>query len=277
MAESAAALPRVSAITTCKDRLANLKQTLPRLMAEPFAEVIVVDYDCPDRSGDWVAQAHPGVKVVRVDHAPIFHAARARNLGAAAAASPWLFFIDVDVRVAPDFLARVGPGLGEGAFYLGEPLTLDLWGTMFVTRADYDAVGGYDEAIQGWGSEDEDIVERLELLGRRRARFDGTLMDAIPHDNEARTRHHRIKDPELGNAINYVYRAIKRDLARQGLTLDLPARRNIHQQVETAMLAPERAGSIDLRFRQETVRGRVVTTSLRYAFEKEPVASKPNA
>jgi glycosyltransferase involved in cell wall biosynthesis len=274
MADPTPALPPVSAITTCKDLLANLKQTLPRLMAEPFAEVIVVDYDCPDRTGDWVEAACPGVKVVRVTDAPIFHAAGARNAGGAAASSPWLFFIDADVRIAPGFLARVGPLLAEGALYLGEPITLDLWGTMFVTRADFDAVGGYDEAIQGWGSEDEDIVERLELLGCRHARFDGALMDAIPHDNEVRTRHHRIKDPELGNAINFVYRAIKRDLARLGLTPELPARRNIHSQVAAAMLAPERPGSIDIRFRQETHAGRVVTTSLKYAFEEPPAVGE---
>jgi hypothetical protein len=47
-------------------------------------------------------------------------------------------------------------------------------------------------------------------------------------------------------------------------------RRNIHSQVAAAMLARERPGSIDIRFRQETFAGRVATTSLRYAFEGPP-------
>src|SRR5579863_6579954 len=94
-----AAMPPVSAITTCKDRLANLKQTLPTLMAEPFAEVVLVDYDCPDHAGDWAAATFPDVKVVRVTDAPIFQVAAARNAGAAVASSPWLFFVDADVRV----------------------------------------------------------------------------------------------------------------------------------------------------------------------------------
>ena len=272
----ARAIPQVSAITTCKDRLANLKQSLPRLMAEPFFEVIVVDYECPDGSGSWAEAAHPGVKVVRVTGAPIFHVAHARNLGAAAAASPWLFFVDVDVRVAPGFLSAVGPQLAAGAFYVGEPLTLDLWGTMFVSRADFEALGGYDEAIQGWGSEDEDMVERLESLGRRRARFDGALMDAIPHDNEARGRHHRIKDPRVSNAVNFAYRAIKRDLTRLGWTLELSARQNIHRQVEDALLAKPPPTSIDVRIRQDTLLGRPFTTTLRYVFEKPPPGEAPS-
>ena len=53
-------MPLMSAIVTCKGRLEHLKQTLPLLMAMPDSEVIVVDYDCPDRSGDWVRAEHPG-------------------------------------------------------------------------------------------------------------------------------------------------------------------------------------------------------------------------
>jgi glycosyltransferase involved in cell wall biosynthesis len=31
-------------ITTCKNRLAHLKETLPLMMTQSFSEVIVVDY-----------------------------------------------------------------------------------------------------------------------------------------------------------------------------------------------------------------------------------------
>ncbi|MBM4221050.1 MAG: hypothetical protein FJ170_03775, partial [Gammaproteobacteria bacterium] len=76
--------PALSFITTCKGRLQHLMQTLPKMAAQPGTETIVVDYDCPDNSGDWVAANFPAVRVVRVKDQPIFVASRARNLGAAA-------------------------------------------------------------------------------------------------------------------------------------------------------------------------------------------------
>ena len=76
----AAAPPAISFVTTCKGRLSALKQSLPRMVAQPHAEVIVVDYDCPEGTGAWVAAEHPAARVVQVRDAPVFNIARARNL-----------------------------------------------------------------------------------------------------------------------------------------------------------------------------------------------------
>lgn len=258
----------ISAITTCKGRLAHLKATLPRLIAEPFAEVIVVDYDCPEATGDWVAAEFPAARLVRVQDAPIFHVARARNLGAAVARAPWLLFVDADVRLAPGFLAAAADRLAPGVFVVASPpAARDLTGTMFVSRADFEAVGGYDEAIQGWGSEDEDLVDQLELLGRRQACFDAATAAPIPHEDELRTRHHQIKDAALGNEINFLYRIVKRDLFRQGQSLDLRTRQAIHAQVASAYLSTEGPRSIEVHFQRFDLAAHRVTKSLRYEFE----------
>ena len=66
--------PVFSIVTTCKGRLEHLKQSLPRMAAQAGAEVIVVDYDCPDGAGAWVAENFPAVRVVRVADAPLFNA-----------------------------------------------------------------------------------------------------------------------------------------------------------------------------------------------------------
>jgi hypothetical protein len=50
----------VSLITTCKGRLAHLKETLPAFLAQGAGcEVIVVDYDCPEGAATWVNANHP--------------------------------------------------------------------------------------------------------------------------------------------------------------------------------------------------------------------------
>ena len=99
-------MPKFSLIVTCKGRLMHLRQTLPLFCALSDTEVIVVDYGCPDRSGDWVAAHHPAVKVVRIDDDPGFNPSRARNIAARDCQSDYLLFVDADIKVRPG--ARIG-------------------------------------------------------------------------------------------------------------------------------------------------------------------------
>src|SRR5260370_11681104 len=41
--------PRLSVVVPCKGRLQHLRRSLPTFVAQPDSEVIVVDYDCPDK------------------------------------------------------------------------------------------------------------------------------------------------------------------------------------------------------------------------------------
>ena len=76
-------MPLFSIVTTCMGRLDDLKRTLPRMVSQKDTEVIVVDYNCPQRTGDFVRQNHPDAKVVSERNETQFNLARARNLGAA--------------------------------------------------------------------------------------------------------------------------------------------------------------------------------------------------
>ncbi len=77
----------ISVVTTCKGRLEHLRATLPHLMDLPDCEVVVVDYDCPERSGDWVRAEYPSAIVAKVEASPLFNVSHARNVGAAAAST----------------------------------------------------------------------------------------------------------------------------------------------------------------------------------------------
>ena len=99
--------PRLSIVTCCKGRLRHLKQALPTLVAQAESEVIVVDYDCPDKTREWVAAQFPGVHVVTVTDAPHFNLSRARNIGAAHARAPWLVICDADDVLAPSFSSEL--------------------------------------------------------------------------------------------------------------------------------------------------------------------------
>jgi len=256
-------MPTLSCITTCKSRLDQLRQTLPRMMAVADAEVVVVDYDCPQGTADWVRANHPAARVVKVEGHTGFHLARARNLGAAAATSPWLVFLDCDTLVDPALRESLAPLLAPGAFFIPKPRTPTLWGALIVARADFDKVEGYDEVFEGWGSEDEDMLERLAEAGLRSADFPGHLLEALDHGNERRTEHYEVKDPNANNCINYLYRQAKRDLSRTGGKPSLAERKTVYGYVKSAFLNPQ-GGSIQIGYRESTLAGRRLIASLRY-------------
>lgn len=237
---------QLSLITSCKGRLDHLRQSLPLMVAAgDSCEVVVVDYDCPEGTAAWVGAHYPQVKLVEVREAPDFNKARALNLGAQAAASPWLMFIDADILLAPGFAARVLPLLGPRRFLRPQPLTTDTWGSFLVHRDDFFAQGGYDEILQGWGCEDDDLYYRLQTYGKcSSGSFPGSLLSALRHDDAMRTRFHAVTDQYLNQRGNALYLHIKYDLMRLagGMQLDVDALRSIYAEVRRAVAQAAAAG-----------------------------------
>jgi len=234
-----ATTPALSFVVTCKGRLAQLQATLPSLLAQPDCECIVVDYDCPQGSGKWVREHHPAAQLVAVRDEPIFQLSRARNQGAAVARGDWLCFIDVDVAVAPEFSAAVIPLLNDRGFLRPEPLPVDASGTVICRRDDFASLEGYDEAIEGWGSEDDDIYARLRFLGRQQGGFPARLLGTIRHDDQQRTAFYAMHDRWRNQRINSFYLHVKFDLMRQlgmqALTLEI--RKGIYREISNSFLA----------------------------------------
>jgi hypothetical protein len=263
-------VPLLTAITTCKGRLEHLKATLPALMSGPDLEVVVVDYDCPDGAGDWVRATWPQARVVAVAGRPWFNRSEAKNLGAAAASGDWLVFIDADIIVGDGFMQGVQALLRPGVFLLADPRPAELWGALVVARADFEAIGGYDEAMEDYGSEDVDIIARLMIAGVEESGFPSQTLEVIPHDQAMRTRFHQRTDIDLSASINGFYRTAKNDLIRQGLVLDLEGRRALYADVRRAFAAPGGIQSFQIAFRQTLVPGLTVNATLRYDLTPTP-------
>lgn len=163
------------AITACKGRLGHLRQTF-RL------PTVVVDWGCPDGSGDWAESA--GAVVVRAD-AQRWEAGRARAAGAAEAirrGATRLLFLDADARLAGDLPERHG----RAAVVFGG--ALDTLGALAVDVEDYVAVGGHTPHFDGCaGGEDIDLRVRLHLAGVRFEPLEG--LEVMPHSDELRAVH----------------------------------------------------------------------------------------
>jgi glycosyltransferase involved in cell wall biosynthesis len=263
--------PLISAVVTCKGRLEHLKFTLPHLLALPDCEVIVVDYDCPEHAGDWVRATHPQARVVQVADRPIFNAAQARNLGVAAANAPWLLMVDADVIVAPELIDVLRGRLRPGVYLLPELRPYPLMGTVVLAREDYDAIGGYDEAFQGYGSEDLDLTSRLEMSGREAATFPGCLRSII-HDDGLRAQFYEIPDLVLNRSINELYRIAKMDLLKLGVSIGPEQARALYDGARAAVLSPEKSPKLDVRLppRTAALRPLEVTISFRLSVAPPP-------
>lgn len=188
-------MPTYSLIVTCKGRLMHLRQTLPLFCALPDTEVILVDYGCPDRSGDWALGHFPAVKVVRVEDDPGFNPSRARNMAAREASADYLLFVDADVKMTPAALAEIAAVITPNTYATVDATDLgdDLRGTCVVPRAKFEAVGGYDELLKNYGMEDTELYVRLTDHGLADAFISPAGFAAIPHGDDLRTTFFPVK------------------------------------------------------------------------------------
>ena len=256
--------PLFSVVTTCKGRLEHLKFTLPYMLAMGDCEVIVVDYDCPDHAGDWVRATHPGVRVVQVADRPFFNLAHARNLGIDAARAPWLLMVDADVIVAAELLEVLRAQLQLGSYLLPKDRPRQLMGFLAVGRAALEAVGGYDEAFQGYGSEDHDLIDRLVMAGGKAATFDGGFLKTLVHDDPSRTRFHEIPDLSLNQWVNELYRTAKMDLMRLGIRLGPEQARALYAGARAAVLAPDNPSKLEVNLPPKRLGGRALDVTFTY-------------
>jgi hypothetical protein len=184
-------------VITCMGRLAHLTQTLPGVVQE-FERAVLVDWSCPNGSGDWAARTFGDrVEVVRVRGETVFHKTRALNEGIARARpDEWLLVLDADTRVAPGLRAACEERAVPGWFAIGDRVwpgprwRQHLGGVLLVARAALDRVGGYDEGFLDYGPEDVEMRCRLRLLGDLRcADLPEHLLESLPHSDALRMQY----------------------------------------------------------------------------------------
>lgn len=163
---------KICFVTTSMGRLEHVKKTLPALMSQPESSVILVDYSCPENSGNWAEENFPDCQVVRVHNEQFFHAAKARNASMSiikdASDVEWLCFVDVDTILSKDFSVKVQPILEKNRFITAYNIynkVKGLGGLLIVHKSDFLAVGGYDEEINGYGTNASEMRLRLYFHG----------------------------------------------------------------------------------------------------------------
>ena len=164
-------------------------------------EIIIVDYNCPMGCGTYfektfsnqtkIVRANVGVREWNLSHA--------RNLGYEISAGDALLFIDADTMIKSNFLsAHI---LRENEFYTGRWLHCS--GCCMLWKKDFGAIKGYNEYVDGWGSEDYDLYRRLEAKGLKRNYFNEKLFKNIQHHDKIRNEYHGFQNIHVTNERNY--------------------------------------------------------------------------
>lgn len=197
-------------------------------------ELIVVDFNCPDRTGDWIESNFPRIRCIRSGDEGPFSASKARNLGAASATGDWLCFVDADIVLAPDFLKIARGHIAQHNFFRPAPAS-GLWNPILCRRQAWIEVGGFDEVITGWGCEDDDFFRRLELQGAVQHWFPESMVDELAYDKALRSRFHEL-DHAISHRVNALYVQIKLDLTRlMSGEIDLPTRETLYREAYRAV------------------------------------------
>lgn len=173
---------------------------------------------------------HPRLKLIRCPRSTFFNFSKSRNIGARYTFSNLLFFLNGDnqfrdpshlSQIIDDFLtgakidyhwyrtwrsiAGSDPETGRRHYHplkiphrvylktshrrvychcLGSPTLID--------RQVFQQFGGFNEALEGWGYEDTDLIARLELAGFGRIAISGITQPS--HSDDIRVKNFREKD-----------------------------------------------------------------------------------
>jgi len=191
--------PGLSIVTTCKGRLENLKKSFASVCEVDFGchiEYVLVDYDCPDKAGQYFKKVEVPEQVSLtlqfVAPAPYFNPSKARNSGAFTAVADYLLFVDADTILTQEYVDDAVKPVLNGVYEYSHvrmcPEASEKFGTLCVPYDHFSAIRGYDQSLENWGKEDEDIYNRLKYRGYSGYFFEPDIIGVIRHDNDTRTR-----------------------------------------------------------------------------------------
>ena len=175
-------------------------------------EIVVVDNNSSDRTGDLARQTGAHVVFEKINRISV-----SRNAGARQAQGEWLIFIDADSILSPALLDDTvavmasGAAIGGGAvvaFPSGGGLSLRLgtrgWNALsrtlrwaagsylYVRTEDFRDEGGFDESF--YYAEEIDLSERLKRRARRSGRSFVILRNHPVLTSDRKFRQYRLRD-----------------------------------------------------------------------------------
>lgn len=198
----------ISFCTTCRNRLEHLKLTLPENIKGnidyPQVKFIILDYTSNDGLAEWVKENFNDhlecgkLEFYRYEEATFFHRTHSRNLVFKIASTDVVCNVDADNYIGKGFVRFISEQFALSPdiflttidFYKTQKsynVSSDVFGRLCVKKTHFLAVGGFDERMEGYGFEDYDLANRLEMLGLERRLIEHEqYLHYISHGNNLR-------------------------------------------------------------------------------------------
>ena len=198
--------PGISIISACMNRNANLLKALKTWIAlEEVDEILIVDWSSDRSVYRDIQQAgllDPRVRVVRVDNQPRWVLTYAFNVGFRMARYSTILKADADITISKDFFER--NSLARNQFVTGDWKIAahnqeHINGFFFIHTEDLFKANGFNEFIDSYGWDDDDLYGRLEHLGMERVRVDASTIFHLHHEDAQRVGH---EDKECLHALD---------------------------------------------------------------------------
>lgn len=219
-------MKRISCCTTCKDRLWQLKQTLPAniLRTNNDIDIVLLDYHSDDGLEDYIKTnydqyLHGGQLKYYKLTTPIdgFDMAYAKHIVHLLSSGNKVFNLDADNHIGTT-ISELN-NLPKGKILIPRLVKgthTARCGRLGMARRDYISTGGYDINIIGMKNDDGDLVHRSWLNGLRFVFSDDTS-EPIAQTQEQKFMHIRDEEYVLPtsisvkdhNGINYIVNVLK--------------------------------------------------------------------
>lgn len=186
----------VAIVAACMNRQEALKRVLPTwLSVSGVKEIVIVDWNS---SPPLKPLVHPEkdsrLKLYRVNKESSWVLSRAYNLAMNMTRQKYVIRTDCDYALDGDILSAHDLNETETGFYSGNwkmarnENEIHLNGAMILKRKVFWDVGGYDERIQTYGWDDEDLYTRLAACNVQKLNVSYDHVNHISHDDGKRAQ-----------------------------------------------------------------------------------------
>jgi Glycosyl transferase family 2 len=203
-------MKKISICTVCMNRLSHLRETLPANIADnmhfPGIEFIVLDYNSGDGMEKWAKSnmlpyIKSGIlKYYKTIEPVYFHLSHSKNMALKLSTGEICGLVDADNYAGPNYgewvvssFARHGENTILTTLRKNNIPLRDQGGKLSFSRKLLDAVSGFDESLIGYGIDDVDLVNRLEMVGGKRVFIENkSFLKFIGHSATERLKNHHL-------------------------------------------------------------------------------------
>jgi Glycosyl transferase family 2. len=199
-------IPQISFCITCKNRIHQIKETLPRnlsdnLVFKNLIEFVVVDFGSNDGLSNWVlnsftAELSTGyLAYYYTDEFPFWHASIAKNTAHYLASNELVVNLDCDNytgRFGGKFVIKnfIKYGLNIIFHQFSQNYGDGTFGRIGMTKAFFEQLGGYDESFEPMGFQDTDLILRAQQIGLMYMNgYNPKYTDAIKNSTSDKIKH----------------------------------------------------------------------------------------